>query len=190
MYYLFALCCTGDDCERVKTAMLISYTTNQFPEDYIPTVYDNCSVNVMVDSRPICLGLWDTAGQEDFDRLRPLSYPCTDVFLIAFSITSVISFENIRSKWYPEISHFAPGVPFIIVGCNLDLRTEQNQYKCVTKAMGEELGYELKAHKYMECSAKTQEGLKQVFDEAIRCVLRSQASSPKEKRTGYVAHRW
>lgn len=52
----------------------------------------------MVDGKPISLGLWDTAGQEDYDRLRPLSYPQTDVFLICFSIVSRASFDNVKAK--------------------------------------------------------------------------------------------
>jgi Ras-related C3 botulinum toxin substrate 1 len=156
----------------------------------------------MVDGKPISLGLWDTAGQEDYDRLRPLSYPQTDVFLICFSIVSPPSFDNVKAKvgfllpgrshpprtlltscqWYPEIDHHAPNVPIILVGTKLDLREDPATLESLRQKRMEPVSYdqalicakEIRAHKYLECSALTQRNLKSVFDEAIRYEVPSQ----------------
>lgn len=59
--------------------------------------------------------------QEDYDRLRPLSYPGTDICLVCFAVNSQTSFENVRNKWWPEIRHFCPDVPVLLVGCKAGL---------------------------------------------------------------------
>ena len=92
---------------------------------------------MVCDGVPVSLGLWDTAGQEDYDRLRPLSYPQTDVFLICFSVVSPSSFENVTSKWCPEIKHHCADAPILLVGKNISLifRTKItcNEYQCNDK---------------------------------------------------------
>jgi len=148
----------------------------------------------MVDGKPINLGLWDTAGQEDYDRLRPLSYPQTDVFLTCFSIVNPSSFENVRAKWYPEVSHHCPNTPLILVGTKVDLREDQatseklaqKKQNPVSYEQGLQMAQEIGAVKYMECSALTQTGLKAVFDEAIRAVIAPPVDkkAKKERRGG------
>jgi len=130
-----------------------------------------------------------TLGQEDYDRLRPLSYPQTDVFLVCFSVTSPASFENVREKWLPEVHHHCPGVPCLIVGTQVDLRDEaavveklqKQKQRPITYDNGERLCREQNAVKYVECSALTQKGLKNGFDEAIVAALEPQVVKRKSK---------
>ena len=151
--------------------------------------FDNYTANIFVDSRPISLGLWDTAGCDDYDRLRPLSYPDTDVFLLCFSVVNPDSFANVAGKWAPEIEHHCPGVPKILVGTKLDLwdspaeieRLRARYQSPITPYQGEAMRKKIGAVAYMECSALTQAGLRDVFDEAIKVVLFPDPVKKKEK---------
>merc|ERR1712107_147847 len=95
------------------------------------------------------------------------------------------SLHNVQQKWVPEIEHHAPGVPLVLVGTKADLREDENTKRQLkSKNMDfvqqddiERVKTAIKAETYIECSALTQEGLKSVFDEAIRAALR-----PKKKK--------
>ncbi|KAL8160509.1 hypothetical protein V2J09_002046 [Rumex salicifolius] len=187
----FIKCVTVGDGAVGKTCLLISYTSNTFPTDYVPTVFDNFSANVVVDGATINLGLWDTAGQEDYNRLRPLSYRGADVFILAFSLISKASYENVAKKWIPELKHYAPGVPIVLVGTKIDLRDDK-QFLIdhpgsvpITAAQGDELKKQIGAPAYVECSAKSQQNVKAVFDAAIKVVLQP----PKQKKKKSVTQK-
>merc|ERR1711991_1148799 len=150
-----------------KTAMLISYIENRFPIDYVPTVFDNHMSAVSVDGKPYSVDLWDTAGQEEYKRLRALSYPDTDVFLICFSVVNPSSYENVKTQWVPELRHHCVAAHTIIVGTKTDLRSDPSR----KSADGEALAKEVDAKMYVECSSFTQDGLKNVFEQAVRVAL-------------------
>ncbi|CAF1349902.1 unnamed protein product [Rotaria sp. Silwood1] len=181
--------CVGDGCVG-KTSMLISYTTNTFPQSYVPTVFDNYSVTVMISGEPYTLALFDTAGQSGFELMRTFSYTNTDIFLVCFSVMSPTSFNNALKMWIDEIrqSSSSRTAPFILVGTKIDLRTSiadvellaKSKQKPITREQGERAAKEYGAYAYVECSALTQENLKETFDAAILAAL----TPISTKRTG------
>ena len=96
-WLIFSCFTSGNIFQRVCNPECRPRTTELTPHLF-NKVFDNYSASVMIDGKTISLGLWDTAGQEDYDRLRPLSYPQTDVFLVCFSLVSPPSYENVRTK--------------------------------------------------------------------------------------------
>ncbi|XP_057589205.1 rho-related GTP-binding protein RhoJ isoform X2 [Hippopotamus amphibius kiboko] len=107
-----------------KTCLLMSYANDAFPEEYVPTVFDHYAVTVTVGGKQHLLGLYDTAGQEDYNQLRPLSYPNTDVFLICFSVVNPASYHNVQEEWVPELKDCMPHVPYVLIGTQIDLRDD------------------------------------------------------------------
>jgi len=166
-----------------KTCLLMSYAEKTFPVEYVPTVFDNRSVSVVVDGTPVNLGLWDTAGQEEYERVRPLSYPMTDVFLVCFAVTSPESFENISSKWIPEIKQHVPTAPLVLVGTKADLRNDSKS-PCVGVQDANNLAKKIGAVQYVECSALLGTNLENVFNVAVRNALKAQAAAEADEPVG------
>nr|XP_019044758.1 GTP-binding protein rhoA [Kwoniella bestiolae CBS 10118]OCF23688.1 GTP-binding protein rhoA [Kwoniella bestiolae CBS 10118] len=178
-----------------KTCLLIVFSKGMFPEVYVPTVFENYVADVEVDGKKVELALWDTAGQDaSHSRLRPLSYPDSHVILICFAIDSPDSLDNVQEKWISEVLHFCQGLPIILVACKKDLRDDQKtvqdlarmNQRPVTRAEGLAVAQKIGAQGYVECSAKTGEGVREVFQTATRHALMSKKSGRSKKGKGCV----
>ncbi|KAI8332410.1 GTP-binding protein rhoA [Chlamydoabsidia padenii] len=164
-----------------KTCLLCCYANDDFAghRDHIPTIFDSYVKDIKCNNKYVELTLWDTAGQEEYDRLRTLSYPDSDVILVAFSVDSPESLENITELWMPEVNKYCRGLPFLLIGCKSDLRTDEkvleqlakDNQKPITFQQGFELATKIGAHRYLETSAKTGDGVEAVFLSAVQSTL-------------------
>ena len=152
-----------------KTNLLLSFTNNAPPNQWMRNVFDNYSKEVSVGGIPVNLGLWDISDHEDYKELRSLSYPMTDIFLVCFSVVVPSSFENAR-KWVNEITEHS-NAPYLVIGLETELRDHPTDRKQVTYEQGEGLASILGAAHYMECSAHTHKGVAHVFDVAVVLAL-------------------
>lgn len=165
-----------------KTCLLVSYTQRKFPEIYVPTVFENYVANVRTpDQKLIELALWDTAGQEEYDRLRPLSYPDVDLLLVCFSLDNLTSLQNVLDTWFPEVSHFCPGVPLVLVGTKADLPP------AIPEEMPIEVAASINAIGYIKCSAKSMFNISTVFNFGLshfqrQLTLQEQAEKTRQHR--------
>merc|ERR1712179_371082 len=173
-----------------KTCLLIVFSKDQFPEEFIPTVFENYVSDIEVDGQQVKLALFDTAGQSEYERLRPLSYIDANVILACFSVSSPDSLENIAERWLPEVKHFCPNIPIVLVACKTDLRNDERTLEELagmkqTRVRQEEglaMAEKIKAFKYLECSAKTNAGVREVFEAATRAAIYKKKKQPNWKR--------
>jgi len=160
-----------------KTSLLIAFAKGSFPDTYVPTVFENYTAQMDHHDKKVLLHLWDTAGQEDYDRLRPLSYPGSDIVLLCFSLVTEASFDSVKDKWYPEVDHYVKDVPTILVGTKADLREAKQpdpgtgEFAPVSNDKAQSMAEKIGAEKFVEVSAKTGKNLHQLFKDAIAIVL-------------------
>lgn len=173
-----------------KTSLLMVYAKGDFPEKYAPSVFEKYATTISLGGKEIKLNLYDTAGQDDYDRLRPLSYQEADLILVCFDVTNPTSYENVLIKWHPEVKHFCRETPVILIGCKTDLRKDKecsrklkaNNQAPITYTQGEETRQQMNAELYLECSAKYQENVDEIFREATKRTLAYNRKQKNHKR--------
>ncbi|KAF4081817.1 hypothetical protein AMELA_G00144720 [Ameiurus melas] len=162
-----------------KTSLLMVYAKGDFPETYAPSVFEKYMTTVKHGGKEIQLNLYDTAGQDDYDRLRPLSYQDANLILVCYDVTNPTSYDNVLIKWYPEVNHFCRDVPVVLIGCKTDLRKDKEKMRKlraldlepITYTQGEETQRQMNATLYLECSAKHRDNVEDIFKEATKLAL-------------------
>jgi len=168
--------------------LLLTYSNKKFTFGYM---INSWKTQLQIDNQTVHLAVVPTAAGKEYDALRPLVYPGTDIFLLLFSVIDRDSFENVTNKWLPEIQSHCPYTPFMLVGTKADLRKElltpeDEAFEAVrnrrvgneiTLKEGQKLAKEIKAIDYVECSARLIDSVSQLFEKSVRNVLKP----PKEK---------
>jgi len=150
-----------------KTSLLTRYSTGSFPAEYIPSVCDISYNSLEYEDQAVTLQLVDTGGQEDYDRVRPLSYSDTDVFLVLFSLTSRASLRRTEETWKPEAHEHCPGVPIVLVGTKSDLQEQLHEAFHITQEEALQTAQRIGAAQYLECSALKGLGVDEAFQSAV-----------------------
>lgn len=173
-----------------KTSLLYKYAKNTFTTEYVPTVFETTTIDIRDASARVQLSLqlWDTAGQEDYDRIRTLSYADTHIVLICFSLVDKLSLKNVREKWAEEVQHFCEGVPKIVVGTKLDLRASTDPADAVHSEKGKAIAKSIGAKRYIECSAQSGENVDHVFENVIEILLHKSKVKKTSKKIAKVCN--
>ncbi|KAF2802212.1 ras-domain-containing protein [Mytilinidion resinicola] len=192
-YYRRKMVAVGDGACG-KTCTYITFSKGTFPEVYVPTVFENYVADVEVDGKHVELALWDTAGQSDYDRLRPLSYPDSHAIMISFAIDSPDSLVNAADGWISEVAHFCRGLPILLAGFKHDLKHDKKtaeelsktSQKPVTYGQGLAAAKYIGAAAYVECSALTGAGIRETFEVMTRLALKM---AKKAKKSAGAKHK-
>lgn len=169
-----------------KTCLLKSYIQREFPTEDIPSVFENYTTKIEgPKNKVIELALWDTASQEEFNRLRPLSYSGVDIVMVCYAVDNSQSLANVKDIWFPEVKHFCPDIPIMLIGMKSDLNVRNFNFKTNNKEMvnvemAETTGKKLGAFVHIQCSSKNKTNVDEVFNIALNAGLYDVLYGPKE----------
>ncbi|XP_055006433.1 ras-related C3 botulinum toxin substrate 2-like [Boleophthalmus pectinirostris] len=184
-----AKCVFVGDSGTGKSYLLSTYIRKSFPGEYHTDFLDRYSAEVKIKNQIVQLHVLDTAGSEDYARLRLLVYPHTNVVVICFSISDPLSYQSVTQTWLPDVEPNCPKAPILLVGTKSDLRDNkeileklnEKRLSTITQQQGLALAKKIRAAGYFECSSIHQEGLDEIFEKAAQIYLQRIKRTPSKK---------
>ncbi|KAH0798000.1 Ras-like GTP-binding protein Rho1 [Histomonas meleagridis] len=174
-------CVVIGDKDIGKTELAYVYKNHELNHDYNKrkvTIVENYQIETNFNKHDIKINVCDTSGQEEYDRLRPISYSGADVLIVCFSLFSPESFRNVDEMWLKDIREYCKGVPYILAGLKNDLIDNISSEEIITRQQGEAMKEKIGAYGYIECSVDKYTSVNEVFELAIRAVI-----AKKEKKS-------
>ncbi|KAG2733925.1 hypothetical protein G9P44_003450 [Scheffersomyces stipitis] len=171
-----------------KTSLLAEFIWPRTShEDQLWQIQEARAENIDIDGREVKLVLRDSMGRDYYDAFRPLLYPAVSMVLVCFAVNDRLSFVQAQTKFLRECKEYAPGVPYILVGCKSDTREERIELLLVSKEEANLAATGMKAYRYMECSATAHEGVREVFETATRLCMRLEYDQHYKKQSRKIA---
>ena len=161
-----------------KSALTLRLVTDNFAEDYDPTIEDSYRKQIKVDGRPATVDIVDTAGQEEYNAMRDSWIRNGKGFLLVYSITNRGSFEEMETIM-DEMTRARDddNIPLVLAGNKCDLDGTERE---VTKEEGQKLADQWQVP-FFETSAKMKINDHEVFYEIVREIRKFEAEKLKEK---------
>lgn len=176
-------CCLVGDSGVGKTCLVESYTSGSFPRSYIPTILDVYSALVNVGDDSITLRIFDLSGLKENVNYRKEIMKNCDVVILCYAMTSVQSLQSIENYWISEIEEIQSPIQVVLAGTQSDLLNFKKHEFEPIEFKAKELGKKLGIESCLECSSLTQNGVKNVFDQAIiECFKKSNESETLSKK--------
>ncbi|XP_060063046.1 cell division control protein 42 homolog [Ylistrum balloti] len=168
-------CTLVGDAAVGKTSLIRAYTDNTCCKPPADTVFENYAGTSKYSNQEFTISVFDCSSKTDHESIRLFAYKDSDVFVMCYSVMDRESFDNIKSRWLPEVTYImGKRLNLVLVATQVDLREsiDLDQDIPVSKAEGHHMAEEIGAFSFIECSSSNQDCVQGVFEDVVQCSLK------------------